>query len=114
MALDTIRFMTEVDGDRIGRKEWNAPKEQPFIVINDRDNAICFRIQKGPVKEVGVNGVQIDRLFEIGLGILAVLNRKHGCAHNDEAIAHFRRGLRCLRARKKDRMERGVEGTNKK
>lgn len=76
-------------------------------------NTISF--QNGPIKEAGVNGVTqealaaiiIDRLRSFQAGPFA-------SPDNEEALKHFEAGLHFLQKRTKDRLARGVEGTNVK
>jgi hypothetical protein len=83
-----------------------------MIEINDDVNSICFRIQNGPIKEVGVNGCQVDTLIEAARLIIEGLNLKYPCQDNDYVIGHLTCAIGYLKSRKKDRETRGVEGTN--
>jgi hypothetical protein len=71
------------------------------------------RFQNGPIKEAGINGCHNEDLIAI------VLDRLHGfqsgdfaCEANDTAIGHLENALETLNVRTKDRISRGVEGTN--
>jgi len=71
--------------------------------------------QNGPIKETGINGVSqealcailIDRLRSFQAGPFA-------CRENAIALTHFEEGLMWLQKRTRDRLARGVEGTNQK
>lgn len=74
---------------------------------------ICF--QNGPIQEVGVNGISNEALIAV------VLDRLRGfqsgdfkCRENAVALTHFEEGLMWLQKRTRDRIARGVEGTNQK
>ena len=112
MALETLKGITEIDGFEIKRIEWNQPKDN-FIEINDKHNSIKFRIQYGPIKEVGLNGVQIDQLISTAKIIIEGLNGKFACRENSIAITKLEEALMWLEKRKKNREKRGVEGFSK-
>lgn len=83
----------------------------PFICVEwDR---VTFIGQRGPVKEVGLNGCQVDDLIVFALGTIEVFNRKFHSDHNERAIADLRSALGHLEARRADREARGVEGRDK-
>lgn len=83
--------------------------KQP-IVIDEDANFISFRIQKGPIKEVGVNGCQIDTVLEAATLMLKNANEKFPCQENAAAIANIKMALIKLDERRVDREKRGVEG----
>ena len=100
MALETLR---NVPGMERGQ----------FIVINDNDNTLTFKIQEGPVKENGLNGCQVDDVIEIAQCMVDGLNRVFSCPENEECIAYLRAARDSLKARTRDRETRGVEGYDK-
>ncbi|SRR6266446_2775741 len=68
--------------------------------------------QDGPVQEVGINGVSNEALLAI------VRDRLEGfqsgscaCGENQDALGAVEHAMDRLAARTKDRLERGVEGT---
>ena len=84
----------------------------PFVEVDHDKNSIKFTIQKGPIKENGVNGCQIDELIRYGRHILVGLDRQFGCQENLIAINGLDSAIIALDLRKRDRESRGVEGTN--
>jgi len=71
--------------------------------------------QNGPIKENGVNGITQEVLLAI------VIDRLRGfqsgdfaCRDNAIALTHCEDALMRLQKRTRDRLARGVEGTNKK
>lgn len=94
--------------------KWFESEVRPFkhIYLRKDKNSISFTLQKGPIKEVGVNGCQVDALIETAKLILIGLNEKFPSTYNKLAIAYLQEALHNLTARKKDREARGVEGTN--
>jgi hypothetical protein len=111
---------------RIDAKDFD-PMERafPFIGVKDRgdgyvggkpppimvdDESVTFRLQRGPVAEVGYNGCQIDDMLNVVLGTLEVLNKKFPCRENSLAITKLQEALMWLGERTRDRQKRGVEG----
>jgi hypothetical protein len=74
---------------------------------------ISFRIQNGPIKEVGVNGCQVDTLIEAAKLIVEGLNKQFPCRENSLIITKLEEALLWSMKRKLDREKRGVEGLNK-
>lgn len=85
-----------------------------FIYLRHDVNSISFNIQKGPIKEFGVNGCQVDTLIETAKLIIEGLNRQFPCRENSVAITKLDEALLWLYKRKADREARGVEGTSQK
>ena len=124
MALDTLKDVDVIGGFEIGRpsyfdsddagdieRQWDALKK--FIMINDKTNTLAFRLQNGPIKEVGVNGVPVDTLIEAAKIIIDGLNKKFPCIENATCILKLDAALDALSERKKNREKRNVEGLNK-
>lgn len=119
MALETLHDVKELDGFSVRRvnEEMGLPipmyltNEGP-IVIDDLENIIAFKIQKGPIKEVGVNGCQVDTLIATALQMIKRLNNRFPCHENFMAITKIQESLMWLRERKRERESRGVEGTS--
>jgi hypothetical protein len=75
--------------------------------------SVEFQIQSDPVIEVGVNGVQAQDLLQYTEYLLRELNDKFPCNENEQSILKVMEALHWQDARTKDRLKRGVEGTNK-
>lgn len=84
-----------------------------FIYVRHDVNSLSFTIQNGPVKEVGVNGCQVNEIIEAAKTILEGLNKNFPCRENASAITKLDEALMWLEKRTKDREKRGVEGLNK-
>lgn len=86
--------------------------EQPddFVL---RDN-LHVKFQSGPVKDHGVNGVQVEDVLNIALDRIRFLNAKQSCRENACAITNIEQGLHWLEARTAKRQKLGVEGTQGK
>ena len=72
--------------------------------------SVTFIGQRGPIKEFGVNGCQIDDLITFTLGTIQTFNKKFPCRENSLAITKLEEALHWLDARKRDRETRNVEG----
>jgi hypothetical protein len=134
MALETLQGVKELGGfdvvvmdelrDKYPEKfnesgsmdyQWFETEIRPtnFIYVRNDKNSIAFTIQNGPIKEVGVNGCQVDTLIYAAKEILSKLNVKFPCRENALAITKLEESLHWLDARKKDREKREVEGLSK-
>lgn len=119
MALETLSKITKIDGFKIfpdrtqetGRS-WQEMKNEYFVVIDDIANSIAFKLQKGPIREVGVNGCQIDTMIHAAKKIIEGLNDNFPCRENSMAITKLDEAILWLGKRKADRVARDVEGTN--
>lgn len=109
MALDTLKDIKEIGGFNVGRYP-HEDLSDDYIVISEEDNAIGFKLQNGPIKEVGVNGCQVDQLIQTAEIIIHELNKKFPCVENGEVISHLSQALYWLNIRKTMREKRGVEG----
>lgn len=71
--------------------------------------------QNGPIKEHGVNGISQEALLAILIDRLRCFqDGPYACAENDIAMMKLEEALMWLQKRTRDRMARGVEGTNQK
>jgi hypothetical protein len=118
MALETLKDVKEIDGFQVDSDCYMVDVEQYLdertpIAIYHKYNVISFKIQNGPIEEVGVNGCQVDTLIAAAKLIIEGLNDKYTCKQNDQAILALNHALFCLHERKIDRERRGVEGENK-
>jgi hypothetical protein len=132
MALETLKGITEIGGFKVidlneakelpdfktpeGMFDWNKydafRKDYPIGIMHS-ENMISFKIQNGPIKEVGVNGCQVDTLIETAMRILEGLQAKFPCVENDMAIGCLEGALRAMEKRRVNREKRGVEGMSK-
>ena len=72
-----------------------------------------IKLQDGPIKEVGVNGDQIEDLVEYCWRTLKSFNTApHACRENSIALTKLEEAHMWLLRRKRDRELRGVEGTS--
>jgi hypothetical protein len=84
-----------------------------FIYVRKDKNSLSFTLQNGPIKEVGVNGCQIDDILVVAKELLNQLNENFSCIENKQAISCVNKAIYYLKMRKADRVNRKVEGYNK-
>ena len=134
MALETLKGVEKIDGfevvvmDELKSKfpekfnesgamdyKWFEKEIRPnnFIYVRHDVNSIAFTIQKGPIKENGVNGCQVDTIVAAAALIIEGLNKNFPCAENDKALECLAGAINALKERKINREARGVEGKNK-
>lgn len=71
--------------------------------------------QNGPIKEFGVNGITQEALLAIVIDRLRSFQKgPFSCRENAIALTHCEDALMWLQKRTRDRLVRGVEGTNVK
>lgn len=116
MALETLQQLATLDGFGVVHQTASAQQgidERDFVVIDHESNEITFRIQNGPIGENGINGCQVDTMISASLEIVRGLNKNFPCRENSLVITKLEEALMWSRARKEDRISRGVEGHNK-
>jgi len=122
MALETLEGIEEIGGFKVIRKvpegmsweEFDQYRKEAPIFITEHLNMISFKIQKGPIKEVGISGCQVDTMIEAARLIISELNEKFPCIENFHAIIGLQNALFWLEQRKISRERRQVEGTSNK
>ncbi len=87
-----------------------------YDTVNQELNAnpTCYiDFQKGPIGEVGINGISNEALLAIVEDRLAGFQSgPFACGSNQMALIHVQSAMDVLHARTKERVARGVEGTN--
>lgn len=69
--------------------------------------------QKGPVKEVGINGYMNEDLLAMVIDRLEGFQKgPYACEENDHAILNLKATLEWLNARTQKRVDAGIEGTS--
>ena len=111
MALETLEKVRNIGGFQVTRGIGYFSKSCP-VFVHEESNQLSFQIQRGAIKEVGVNGCQIDTIIETAKLILEGLNTNYLCRENSMAITKLDEALMWLDKRKKDREKRNVEGTS--
>ena len=109
-----MRIYTNEDGSLFANVLNESPGEQDghHYHLHSGELTTELHFQQGPVKEVGVNGIQNEQLIAVLVHRLGVLNRAFPCRVNSLAITKLEEALLWLEKRTADRKARGVEGTN--
>lgn len=110
MSLEMLNGIKKIGGFEITGGVSNFGSNRPILVNHD-ENQLAFKIQTGPIKEVGVNGCQVDTVIETAKIILEEFNKKVPCRENSVAITKLDEALHWLEHRKKNSEARDVEGT---
>lgn len=111
MALETMKDVKSINGVEITRTYANI--EGRPIFVDDDQNLIAFKIQNGPVKEVGVNGCQVEDVVAVAKHIVEQLNTKFPCRENAMMITKLDEAIMWSKKRTADRQARQVEGLSK-
>ena len=91
-----------------------------FITIQNAEDVkgvppiVSFTIQSDPIGEVGVNGCQAVDMLGYVKCLFESLNDAFPCRENALTITKIEEAILWQEARTKDRLKRGVEGTNNK
>lgn len=80
----------------------------------DGEAELCIvRFQNGPIKEFGVNGITNEALLAVLIDRLrGFQSGQFKCRENAIVLTNLEESLMWLQKRTRDRMFRGVEGTN--
>lgn len=82
---------------------------------NERANFVHISFQNGPIKEFGVNGITQEALLAVVIDRLRSFQAgPFSCRDNAIALTHCEEALMWLQRRTRERIKRGVEGTNQK
>lgn len=80
---------------------------------SQRKTVISF--QNGPILEAGVNGISGEALLAIVIDRLRSFQAgPYACRENALALTNLEQSMMWLQKRTRDRLARGVEGTNQK
>ena len=92
-------------------------EENPSAILPDGYKASFSRLvvvfQNGLIQEVGVTGVSNEALLAIVEDrLVGFQSGQYACRENEFALARLQEAMMWLQNRTRDRMVRGVEGTN--
>lgn len=100
---------------RIEGFDTTSNPSDPFVARHGsaaRHATVLF--QNGPIAEAGINGVTHEALLAILIDRLECFQAgPYASAYNEAALDHLRSAQGVLHDRTRERMARGVEGTNK-
>ena len=75
--------------------------------------SVEIAFQRGPIKEVGVNGVTNEALLAVLIHrMTGFQSGEFACSSNQVALDHLAGAMLAFKSRTKRRIEQGVEGTN--
>lgn len=81
----------------------------------DEFDCLDIHFQNGPIKEAGVNGISGESLIAVVIDRLRSFQAgEFKCRENAITLTHLEDALMWLQKRTRDRLARGVEGTNQK
>ena len=104
---------TKVFCEDAAEQLFNAPHH--FKVVNVEDGSTVGRVdfQEGPIKEVGINGVNNEDLILMVVCRLESFQKsEYACNENAEALEHLYGAIDALRSRTNRRAAAGIEGTS--
>lgn len=80
------------------------------------DIELCnIKFQNGPINEAGVNGISNEALLAIVEDrLIGFQSGQFACRENAVALTKIQEAMMWLSKRTRDRIQRGVEGTNSK
>jgi len=84
-------------------------------LLGEMEVSNLIRFQNGPIQESGVNGVSNEALLAIVEDrLLGFQSGQYACRENAIAVTKIQEAMMWLQKRTRDRVARGVEGTNQK
>ena len=87
------------------------PEGYAMALYDEDTQVLVYKIQKGPIGEHGVNGVQIDQVIGKVKEILVGFTQRLASDETLAAVAALDIAINELAKRTQDRTQRGVEGT---
>ncbi len=77
------------------------------------DHAVWIKFQNGLVKEHGINGITNESLIAVVMDRLEQFQQgEFACMENNSAVSNLAGAMYWLQCRTRDRVNRGVEGTD--
>lgn len=105
------KAMNQPDFNTFGSTSGNNGSRSKYIAVDNE--SLHFTIQDGPIKEVGVNGLQATDLLNFTKELFKSLNKDFPCRENALTITKIEEAIHWQDARTRDRESRKVEGYNK-
>lgn len=99
-----------------GEKRYNSQSEYRILKRDDTHDVLAsINFQKGPIAEVGINGVFMEDLLNIVANQLEQFQQsEYATRENAVALTKVQEALMWLKKRTEDRSIRGVLGTYQK
>ena len=114
---DALRIMAlDEPGQGNACHVYHAYVDESVITLPDAVTvSVVIKFQNGPISEAGVNGVSQEALLAIVEDRLKSFQAgPFSCRENALALTHLQEAMHWLHHRTRERMYRGVEGTNQK
>jgi hypothetical protein len=114
---DPLNNSISILSDNPDESNGNSPHFYHLIV--DISNGVPsllneIKFQRGPVREVGINGITNEALLSIVADRLRGFQlSEYGSDENEMALVRIEEALTYLHLRTESRIDRGVEGTSK-
>lgn len=112
MSKTSIQFHTTPDTHAARSGHWDRVTiDGPLLGDPTQESRhLQIQFQNGPVKEHGVNGVQLTDVLRICLARYKMLNKTFPCRENSIAITKLQEALMWDEERTAQRTRQGVEG----
>lgn len=117
IVSDKVNTNVDVYCENPDRWEFNTPHH--FTLFTESDTVPCktllteINMQKGPIKEFGINGINNEDLLLIVIARLnAFQESKYACYENADALNHLELALEALNKRTSYRIKENKEGTS--
>ena len=81
-----------------------------FTIVDGQ--TVSFKIQSGPINEVGENGCDATAIIQYTIDLYKSFNTAFPCRENSITITKLEEALHWQEARTRDREARQVEGTS--
>ena len=86
--------------------------KRDYVQITPDKSKIQFKLQDGPVKEVGLNGCQVDDILSVLTTLIQKFDNEFPCTENKIVLDSLNLAAYALELRKTNREKRNVEGRN--
>ena len=106
--------MKTLENFNVKERAYPFPDGEISPGISATDTSVTFRGQRGPIKEVGVNGCQIDDMIKFARLTIEAFNKQFPCRENSLAVTKLEEAELWLLRRTQNREARGVEGKSEK
>ena len=117
MALETMKDVKEINGEKVKEVfsllDYLGGEEKISSIVHDAHNCLFFKIQDGPIGEVGKNGCQVEDIIAVAKHIVEQLNAKFPCRENAMMITKLDEAIMWSKQRTINRKLRSVEGQSK-
>ena len=111
MAFEVLKGRQTIYGEKVSHADKEKSQEHAFIHIDHHNNTITLKIQNGPIKEVGVNGCQMEYLAAVLHELIEGHDEINPCRENKIFKSLLEAALAVNDMRTARREKEGTEGT---